>query len=207
MIDELELRRHGYKVFVADPRIWCPFDDGTSSPSSSTTTAPSADMRDNGFSDADIKGQFAYEDIFDRLRKALREGTRDTWIGDSPDRAELEELLGHDPELIDVLFETSIADVIDRLHHRRASAAGALRPGRDRRLGRAADPGTASIKLMHFPGTLEDTPWRGATSRAAWAGSRSRSPRPRRRPARCSPPASPSPRSSPATASCSRAAR
>ena len=39
-------------------------------------------MRDNGFSEADIEGQFAYEDFFDRMRQALREGARDTWLGD-----------------------------------------------------------------------------------------------------------------------------
>ena len=67
-------RDHGYHVFVADPGIWCPFDDGTSSRSSSTTTAPWRSMRENGFSDADIEGQFAYEDFFDRMRRALRDG-------------------------------------------------------------------------------------------------------------------------------------
>ena len=87
MIDELELRRHGYKVYVAEPLIWCPFDDGTSYAQFLDPGRTAAEMRVNGFSDADIEGQFAYEDFFDRMRKALREGTRDTWIGDAPDRA------------------------------------------------------------------------------------------------------------------------
>src|ERR1700722_9400827 len=29
VIDELELRRHGYRVHLVDPHLWCPFDDGT----------------------------------------------------------------------------------------------------------------------------------------------------------------------------------
>ena len=67
--------RHGYKVFVADPNLWCPFEDGTYLRAvGSTTTRTVASMRENGFSDADIKGMFAYEDMFDRLRRALREG-------------------------------------------------------------------------------------------------------------------------------------
>ena len=30
VIDELELGRRGLKVFVADPNLWAPFEDGTS---------------------------------------------------------------------------------------------------------------------------------------------------------------------------------
>ena len=57
----------------------------------------------------------AYEDMFDRLRLALRTGPEgDTWRGDSPTREQLSKRLGHDPELISVLFEESIADTLDR---------------------------------------------------------------------------------------------
>ena len=66
VIDELALRRHGYKVFVAEPAIWCPFDDGTWYAQFLDHERTAAGMRENGFSDADIKGQFAYEDFFDR---------------------------------------------------------------------------------------------------------------------------------------------
>ena len=78
-----------------------------------------------------------------RLRGLLRpdahrrcaKGARDTWVGDAPDRAELEELLGHDPEMIDALFETSIAEVIDRymsderLHSGPSTARASSGPG------------------------------------------------------------------------------
>ena len=74
MIDELDLRRHGYKVFVAEPAIWCPFDDGTWYAQFLDPERTVAGMRENGFSEADIKGQFEYEDFFDRMRRALREG-------------------------------------------------------------------------------------------------------------------------------------
>ena len=74
VIDELDLVRHGYKVFVADPNLWCPFEDGTTSRSGPTRTAPPPSMRDNGFSDADIEGMFAYEDMFDRLRHRPAQG-------------------------------------------------------------------------------------------------------------------------------------
>jgi phytoene dehydrogenase-like protein len=30
VIDELDLRRRGYRVEVVDPHLWCPFTDGSS---------------------------------------------------------------------------------------------------------------------------------------------------------------------------------
>ena len=64
-------------------------------------------------SDADIKGYWAYEEIFDEMRKRLRTGGSDSWIGASPSRAELEEMLGGDRTMIDILFDASIADVLE----------------------------------------------------------------------------------------------
>src|SRR4051812_48407194 len=112
VIDELQLRKYGYNVFVADPGIWCPFDDGTSYVQFLDHERTVAHLRENGFTEADIEGQFAYEEFFDRMRRSLREnGARDAWAGDAPTRDELEAMLGHDPELVEALFDASIADV------------------------------------------------------------------------------------------------
>ena len=73
VIDELDLRRHGYNVFLADPALWCPFDDGTWYGQFLDHERTVAGMRENGFSEAAIKGQSEYEDFFDRMRRALRE--------------------------------------------------------------------------------------------------------------------------------------
>ncbi len=158
VIDELELRRHGYRVFVAEPLIWCPFDDGTWYAQFLDDARTAAGMRENGFSDADIKGQFEYEHFFDRMRRALREGRRDTWVGDSPDEDELRALLDHDPELVDALFETSIADVIDRFVDDPRLEQALYGQGVIGAWAGPRSPGTASIKLMHFQGTLENVP-------------------------------------------------
>jgi phytoene dehydrogenase-like protein len=155
VIDELDLVRHGYKVFIADPNLWCPFEDGTHLTQWADPDRTAASMRENGFSDSDIKGMFAYEDMFDRLRRALREGARDTWIGDSPDRAEIEDLLGHDPELVNVLFDASIAEVVGRYMDDERLHTGLFGQGVIGAWAGPRDPGTASIKLMHFAGQLE----------------------------------------------------
>ena len=158
VIDELELRRHGYKVYVAEPLIWCPFDDGTWYAQFLDPERTVNGMRENGFSEADIKGQFEYEDFFDRMRRALREGVRDTWVGDAPGEEELSELLGHDPELLDALFEDSIADVIDRHVADPRLQQALYGQGVIGAWAGPRTPGTASIKLMHFQGTLEGVP-------------------------------------------------
>ncbi|MCU1428142.1 MAG: crtI [Actinomycetia bacterium] len=158
VIDELELRRHGYNVFVADPGIWCPFDDGTSYVQFLDHETTLDNLRENGFTDTDIEGQFAYEAFFGRMRRALREGTRDAWMDDAPDRAELESLLGHDPELIDTLFHAAIADVIPRYCKDERLHTALYGQGVIGAWAGPRDPGTASIKLMHFSGTIENVP-------------------------------------------------
>jgi len=158
VIDELQLRRHGYRVFVAEPLIWCPFDDGTWYAQFLDDERTAAGMRENGFSDAEIKGQFDYEHFFDRMRRALREGTRDTWVGDSPSEDELRALLDHDPELVDALFETSIADVLDRFVDDPRLTRALYGQGVIGAWAGPRSPGTASIKLMHYQGTLEGVP-------------------------------------------------
>ena len=158
VVDELALRDYGYNVFVADPGIWCPFDDGTSYVQFLDHDRTVAHLRDNGFTDADIAGQFAYEDFFDTMRRRLREGPRDAWEGDAPTRAELEELLGHDQEMIDALFETSIAEVTARFCKDERLHTALYGQGVIGAWAGPRDPGTASIKLMHFSGVLEGVP-------------------------------------------------
>ena len=72
----------------------------------------------------DADGYSRYEQLFARIRRALRSEPHDTWVGDAPDRPALEELLNHDAELIEVMFEES-----DRFGHR-ASRQGRAAPHR-----------------------------------------------------------------------------
>jgi phytoene dehydrogenase-like protein len=155
VIDELDLRRHGLRVFVADPNLWCPFEDGTSMAEWLDESRTLRHLKENGFADADIEGLVAYEEMFDRLRRRLRTGARDAWVGPSPSRPELEALLGNDPELIDVLFEASIADVVERYVRDERLRTALFGQGIIGAWAGPRDPGTASIKLMHYQGDLE----------------------------------------------------
>jgi phytoene dehydrogenase-like protein len=155
VIDELGLERYGYKVFVADPNLWVPFADGTSLAQFVDHDRTVAHLRANRFAERDIQGMLDYEDMFDRLRLALRTGPEgDTWQGDSPTREQLEKRLGHDGELISVLFEESIADTLDRYVTDQRMKDALYGQGVIGAWAGPRDPGTASIKLMHYQGDL-----------------------------------------------------
>lgn len=156
VVDELRLRHHGYRVHPIDPHLWCPFDDGKS------LTLWDDAYRNRGeiaaLSPGDVDGYARYENLFGRIRDALRSSAHDTWLGDAPERAELEDLLGHDGELIEALFEESIADVVER-HVRDERLRTALHG--QGLIGTWAGPrtkGTAAIHAMHSMGTLEGRP-------------------------------------------------
>ena len=156
VIRELELERHGYRVTPADPNLWCPLPDGTSFASFLDRRRTAAHLRGNGFAEDDIQGYFAYEDVFERLRVALRHGPAgDVWQRPSPDRDELEALLGGDPELLRILFEDSIAETLsryvsdERIHHA-LCGQGVIGT-----FAGPCEPGTAQVKLMHHQGDLD----------------------------------------------------
>jgi len=168
VVDELDLRRHGFDLVLLDPSLWCPFPDGTSIAVYAEAEHTLAQV--TALAPADVDGFRAYEALFERIRRALRTGPRDTWVGESPDRAELAELL--DPEALDVVLHRSIADVVEE--HVRDERLRALLHGQGV-IGTWAgprDPGTAGVHAMHAMGTLADGRWgyvRGGTGRVSFA--------------------------------------
>jgi phytoene dehydrogenase-like protein len=154
VVRELELGRHGYTVLMADPNLWCPLPDGTSVAIFLDRARTVAHLRENGFSERDIRGLIAYNELFERLRLQLRAGVRDTWVGASPARAELEQLLGHDPELISVVFEEAIAETLDRYVDDERLKHALFGQGVIGAFAGPRDPGTASVRLMHHQGDL-----------------------------------------------------
>ena len=154
VVRELELERHGYRVLMADPNLWCPLPDGTSVALFLDRQRTVTHLRENGFSERDIRGMTAYGELFERLRLLLRGGPRDTWVGASPSRGELEELLGHDDELISVVFEESIVATLDRYVEDERLKHALFGQGVIGAFAGPRDPGTASVRLMHHQGDL-----------------------------------------------------
>lgn len=156
VIDELGLRARGYRVQVVDPHLWCPFEDGTSIALWEDAERSAAAVAD--LAPADVDGYRRYNALFARIRRALRAGDRDTWVGPAPDRVMIESLLGGDTEAIEVVFEASIADVVEA-HVRDPRLRTALHgQGVIGTYAGPRDPGTAAIHLMHASGTLEGVP-------------------------------------------------
>ncbi len=154
VIEELELARHGYRVTPADPNLWCPFDDGTSYAGFLDPDRSLRYLQDQGFSDAGIAGVGEFGAVFDRIRDLLRAGDEDLWKRPSPDREEVERLLGGDPELISVVFEESIASMLERYVSDRRLVDAIACQGTIGTFAGPRDPGTASIRLMHHQGDL-----------------------------------------------------
>jgi phytoene dehydrogenase-like protein len=106
-------------------------------------------------SKSDIDGYWAYEHLFDEIRRRLRTGERDTWLGGTPTREEIEELLKGEQNMIDVVFSASIAEVLDEYMSDQRLKDALFGQGVIAAYGGPKDPGTASIKLMHYQGDLE----------------------------------------------------
>ena len=155
VIDELGLRKRGLRHWLADPNLWVPFEDGTSFGQFLDDGRTQRNLEELGLAKADIDGYWAYEELFDDVRKLLRKGERDTWVGESPARAEIEELLGGDEEKINLVFEDSIADVLDRYIADERIKTALYGQGIIGTWGGPYDHGTASIKLMHYQGDLD----------------------------------------------------
>jgi phytoene dehydrogenase-like protein len=156
VVEELGLRRRGYRVEVVDPHLWCPFTDGTSIALWEDPVRSAAAVAE--LSPADAEGYRCYTELFGRIRRVIRGGERDLWIGDAPDRAQIEELLAGDQEAIEVVFEASIADVVERYVADERLRTALHGQGLIGTYAGPRDPGTASIHLLHASGTLEGVP-------------------------------------------------
>ncbi|MBV8159478.1 MAG: NAD(P)/FAD-dependent oxidoreductase [Acidimicrobiia bacterium] len=158
VVDELELGRHGYRVHTVDPHLWCPFEDGTAFAMWHDDRRTADAVAALAPAPKDVEGFFAYGELFGRIRRALRHGRRDTWVGEAPGREEIEALLDDDAEAIDVVFRAAIAEVVER-HVTDERLRTALHgQGCIGTWAGPRDEGTAAVHLMHAMGTLEGVP-------------------------------------------------
>jgi phytoene dehydrogenase-like protein len=156
VVEELQLHRRGYRVRVIDPHLWCPFPDGTSIALWEDTNRSTQAVAE--LSPGDVDGYRRYCGLFDRIRSRLRAGDRDTWVGDAPTRPQLEQLLAGDAEAVEVVFQASIADVIEQHVHDERLRTALHGQGIIGTNAGPRDPGTAAIHLMHASGSLEGRP-------------------------------------------------
>jgi phytoene dehydrogenase-like protein len=155
VIEELRLAHYGYRTFVCDPTQWTPFEDGTSLTQWLDDDRTGKEIE--ALAPGDVDGYAAYVALFRRIRSRLRAGgdpARDTWIGDAPDRAALEELFADDPEAREVIFDASIADVVERQVRDERLRTALHGQGIIGTFAGPRDPGTAWIHAMHSLGLI-----------------------------------------------------
>lgn len=156
VVEELGLRRHGYRVHLVDPHLWCPFQDGTSLALWEDADRSAAAIAE--LAPGDEEGYRQYQQLFARIRAKLRAGERDFWVGDSPTRHELGEVLAGDQEAAEVVFESSIADVVERYIKDERIRTALHGQGIIGTYAGPREPGTAAVHLMHSLGCIEGVP-------------------------------------------------
>jgi len=154
VIEELELPRRGYRWTPAMGGYFVPFEDGTSIQLWDDEARADEELR--RFSPRDVKGRHDMHSLMKRVCDALRPpDDRDLWLQRAPSREEIERRVNHDPDAIGLLFEWSMAELMERYLVDERMQMAYMGQGV---VGSAASPfdrGTASIYFHHYCGRLD----------------------------------------------------
>jgi phytoene dehydrogenase-like protein len=157
VVEELELPRRGYQWTPAVNGLFVPFLDGSSIQLWDDDERCEAEVR--AISPEDVGGWKAMNDVLRRLRDALRPpGADDLWIGEAPSRDQIEERLGKDEEARALLFDWSMAELVEHYLKSERLQVAYLGQGVIGTNASPFDPGTASIRFHHASGRLGGMP-------------------------------------------------
>ncbi len=157
VIEELNLPAMGYSWTPATNGLFIPFEDGSSVQLYDDDTQCEEEIR--RLSPRDVAGWRAMSNLIGRTRDALRPpNSDDLWIGEPPTHEQIEERLGHDHEAINLLFNWSMADLVEHYLTDERLQSGYLGQGVIGTNASPFDPGTASIRFHHSSGRLGGLP-------------------------------------------------
>lgn len=155
VIEELKLPERGYRWTPAMGGYFVPFEDGSSIQLWDDEAKADAELRK--FSPRDVKGRHDMHGLMKKVVEALRPlNDDDTWLHRGPSRAELERRLGHDRDAIAMLFDWSIAGMLDQFLVDERMRMAYLGQGVVGSAASPFDPGTASLYYHHFSGRLDN---------------------------------------------------
>ncbi len=154
VIEELDLPGHGFEWTLALGGYFVPFEDGSSIQLWDDEARAEEELRK--FSPQDVGGRKAMHHLMHGICDALRPlGERDVWIGRAPTRQQIEERLGHNRDMIGLLFEWSMAELLDRFLHDERMKQAYMGQGVVGTHASPFDSGTASIYYHHYCGRLD----------------------------------------------------
>ena len=151
VVQELGLIERGLDWTPALAGLFVPFEDGTSV--QLYEDAEQCDAEIHRLSPGDVKGWRALTDLIRRVRDAIRpEGDRDMWLGEPPTRDEIEERIGNDEEARGLLFDWSMAEMMERYIQDERLQIAYLGQGVIGTNASPFDKGTAYIRFHHACG-------------------------------------------------------
>ncbi len=157
VIDELELARYGYRWTPAAAGMFVPFEDGSSVQLWEDDERCREEIR--RLSPRDVEGFEAMYAPMKRIREALRPpGKDDIWIGRAPTREQIETRLRGDREAIDLLFEWSMVEYVERYLEDERLRMALIGQGVIGTNASPFEPGTASVHVFHSTGTMGGMP-------------------------------------------------
>lgn len=157
VIKELNFHQYGYRWTPAESGMFVPFGDGSSIQLWEDEDRCREEIR--SFSPNDVTGFEAMYKPLKRIRAALRpQGAKDFWIGKAPTREQIEDRIKDDQEAINLLFEWSMVEYVERYLKDERLRMALIGQGV---IGTNASPyeaGTASIHVFHSMGTMGGIP-------------------------------------------------
>jgi phytoene dehydrogenase-like protein len=153
IVQELDLPSLGFRWMPALNGLFIPFEDGSSVQLYEDDEKCEAEIA--RICPRDVAGWRAMCGLIRRTRDALRPpNENDMWIGEPPTREQIEKRLGKDEDAKRLLFDWSMADMVERYLTDERLQAGYLGQGVIGTYASPFDAGTASIRFHHSSGRL-----------------------------------------------------
>jgi phytoene dehydrogenase-like protein len=157
VVRELDFPLRGFHWTPAVTGLFVPFLDGSSVQLYEDDERCDEEVRK--LAPGDLDGWRGYCDVLRRMRDVLRpDNSNDLWIGDSPSREQIEDRLGNDDVARKILFDWSMAELVEHFFHDERLQIALLGQGVIGTNASPFDKGTASIRFHHSSGRLGGLP-------------------------------------------------
>lgn len=157
VIEELQLVKRGFHWTPAIAGMFVPFKDGKSIQFWDDDDRCDEEIR--RFAPQDLTGFQALAKLKARVRDRLRPaGPDDIWLDPAPTREKIENRLGNDPLAFKMLFEWSMADMLDHFLTNDQLRYALLGQGVIGTNASPLDKGTAAVHFHHASGRMQGMP-------------------------------------------------